>query len=111
MIKAWQPCLDSPCLECYWYRPTAGEGTWWERGIAMLWGMQGGFDGVNIFNEDKSKLKNAAAKREVDDNTAQGGTKPAKLESGITINVPLFINKDDVIRVDTKEKRYLERIK
>ena len=44
-------------------------------------------------------------------NTAQGGTKPAKLESGITINVPLFINKDDVIRVDTKEKRYLERIK
>ena len=44
-------------------------------------------------------------------NTAQGGTKPAKLESGITINVPLFINKDDVIRGDTKEKRYLERIK
>ena len=44
-------------------------------------------------------------------NTAQGGTKPAKLESGIVINVPLFINKDDVIRVDTKEKRYLERIK
>ena len=44
-------------------------------------------------------------------NTAQGGTKPAKLESGITINVPLFINKDDTIKVDTKEKRYLERIK
>ena len=44
-------------------------------------------------------------------NTAQGGTKPAKLESGITINVPLFINKEDVIRVDTREKRYLERIK
>jgi len=44
-------------------------------------------------------------------NTAQGGTKPAKLESGITINVPLFINKDDIVKVDTKEKRYLERIK
>ena len=44
-------------------------------------------------------------------NTAQGGTKPAKLESGITINVPLFINKEDVIRVDTREKRYLERVK
>ncbi|MBI44760.1 MAG: elongation factor P [Candidatus Marinimicrobia bacterium] len=44
-------------------------------------------------------------------NTAQGGTKPATLESGITINVPLFINKDDIIKVDTREKRYLERIK
>ena len=44
-------------------------------------------------------------------NTAQGGTKPAKLESGITINVPLFINKNDIIKVDTREKRYLERIK
>ena len=44
-------------------------------------------------------------------NTAQGGTKPATLESGITINVPLFINKHDIIKVDTREKRYLERIK
>ena len=44
-------------------------------------------------------------------NTAQGGTKPAKLESGITINVPLFINNNDIIKVDTREKKYLERIK
>jgi len=44
-------------------------------------------------------------------NTAQGGSKPAKLESGVVINVPLFINKDDVIRVDTRDRRYIERIK
>ena len=44
-------------------------------------------------------------------NTAQGGTKPAKLESGIVISVPLFINNNDIIRVDTREKKYLERIK
>lgn len=43
-------------------------------------------------------------------NTAQGGTKPATLESGITINVPLFINTNDVIRVDTRDKKYIERI-
>ena len=42
-------------------------------------------------------------------NTAQGGTKPAKLESGAVLNVPLFINVGDVIRVDTKEKKYIER--
>ena len=44
-------------------------------------------------------------------NTAQGGTKPAKLESGIVLNVPLFININDMIRVDTKEKKYIERVK
>ena len=43
-------------------------------------------------------------------NTAQGGTKPATLESGITLNVPLFININDIIRVDTRDKKYIERI-
>ena len=36
--------------------------------------LQGGFNGLDIFNEDKSKLLNAAAKREMGDVTAQGGT-------------------------------------
>jgi phage tail sheath protein FI len=35
--------------------------------------LQGGFDGTDMFNEDKSKLLNAAAKREVDDSNSQGG--------------------------------------
>ena len=44
-------------------------------------------------------------------NTAQGGSKPAKLETGVIIQVPLFIQVGDMIRVDTKEKRYIERVK
>jgi len=44
-------------------------------------------------------------------NTAQGGTKPAKLETGLTIHVPLFVQIDDTVRVDTREKKYIERIK
>ena len=36
--------------------------------------VQGGFDGVNIFNEDRAKLLDVAIKREVDDSTLQGGT-------------------------------------
>ena len=44
-------------------------------------------------------------------NTVQGGTKPAKLTTGLTIHVPLFIEKGDIIRIDTKEKRYIERVK
>jgi len=41
--------------------------------------------------------------------TVSGGTKPAKLESGATIQVPLFIQSGDVIRVDTRTHSYVER--
>jgi len=41
--------------------------------------------------------------------TVKAGTKPAKLETGLTINVPLFINKGDIIKVDTRSKEYLGR--
>jgi elongation factor P len=41
--------------------------------------------------------------------TAQGGTKPAKLETGITVQVPLFVNMGDILKVDTRTGEYLER--
>jgi translation elongation factor P len=41
--------------------------------------------------------------------TAQGGTKPATLETGITVNVPLFINTGDKLKIDTRTGAYLER--
>ena len=43
-------------------------------------------------------------------NTATAGNKPAKLETGITIQVPLFINIGDIIKVDTRDGSYLERV-
>ena len=43
--------------------------------------------------------------------TAQGGTKPAQLETGLTVQVPLFINVGDVVKVDTRTGQYLERVK
>jgi elongation factor P len=42
--------------------------------------------------------------------TATGGTKPATLETGVTVSVPLFVNIGDVIKVDTRSGTYLERI-
>ncbi len=42
-------------------------------------------------------------------NTAQGGTKPAVLETGITVQVPMFLASGDVIKVDTRTGAYLER--
>jgi len=41
--------------------------------------------------------------------TATAGNKPAKLETGLTIQVPLFVNEGDVIKVDTRTGTYLER--
>lgn len=42
-------------------------------------------------------------------NTATGGNKPAKLETGIKIQVPLFINTGDIIKVDTRSGEYMEK--
>lgn len=41
--------------------------------------------------------------------TASGGTKPAKLETGLVIQVPLFIQPGELIRVDTRDGSYIER--
>ena len=43
-------------------------------------------------------------------NTAQGGTKPATLETGAVVQVPFFVANDDVIRVDTRSNEYLDRV-
>ena len=43
-------------------------------------------------------------------NTSTNATKPATLETGATINVPLFVNTGDVIRIDTRTGEYMERI-
>jgi elongation factor P len=42
--------------------------------------------------------------------TATGGSKPCTLETGATLQVPLFINIGDVIRVDTRTGEYMERV-
>ena len=44
-------------------------------------------------------------------NTATNATKPATLETGAIVNVPLFINEGDKIKVDTEKGNYIERIK
>lgn len=43
--------------------------------------------------------------------TSKAGYKPATLETGYTLNVPLFVNQGDRIRVDTRTGTYMERIK
>ena len=43
-------------------------------------------------------------------NTAQGASKPATVETGATIQVPLFVNIGDVVKIDTRTAEYLSRV-
>lgn len=42
--------------------------------------------------------------------TAAGGSKPAKLETGLVVQVPFFINEGDLVRIDTRTGAYIERV-
>lgn len=42
--------------------------------------------------------------------TAQGGTKPATLETGAVVKVPLFVEEGEVVKVDTRTKEYVSRV-
>ena len=43
-------------------------------------------------------------------NTAQGATKPATVETGAQVQVPLFVSTGDVIQIDTRTGEYLKRV-
>ncbi|HTZ11803.1 MAG TPA: elongation factor P [Candidatus Margulisiibacteriota bacterium] len=42
--------------------------------------------------------------------TAKSGTKPAEIETGATVQVPLFINEGDLLKIDTRTGEYVERV-
>ena len=72
-----------------------------------------------IFHEDQPiatempitvDLKVASTEPGFKGNTAQGGSKPATLETGLLVQVPLFIDTGETIRVDTRSGEYLSRV-
>lgn len=70
------------------------------------------FNGViiNIELPVKMDFKVIEAPPSTRGNTAQGGTKQVKLETGIMMDVPLFINEGDTIKVNTQTGEYTERV-
>jgi elongation factor P len=59
---------------------------------------------------DHIEVKVADTRPGLKGDTAQGGSKPATLESGATIQVPLFIDQGEKIKVDTRTSEYIERV-
>jgi len=65
---------------------------------------------TNIELPVKMEFKVVEAPPAIRGDTAQGGVKQVKLETGANINVPLFINQDDIVRVNTETGEYVERV-
>lgn len=70
------------------------------------------FEGKVITTElpIKMEFKIVEAPPSIRGDTAQGGVKQAKIETGAHINVPLFIDEGDIIRVNTEDGQYVERV-
>ena len=70
------------------------------------------FDGkiINLALPIKMEFKIIEAPPSVRGNTAQGGTKTVKIETGAMINAPLFIEQGDIIRINTQTGEYTERV-
>ena len=65
---------------------------------------------INIELPVKMDFRVTEAPPAVRGNTAQGGVKQIKIETGATISAPLFINEGDIIRVNTQTGEYTERV-
>ncbi|WP_159882207.1 elongation factor P [Paenibacillus puerhi] len=63
--------------------------------------------GINLPNS--VELKVIETEPGIKGNTAQGATKHAKVETGLSVQVPLFINEGDVLLIDTREGDYISR--
>jgi elongation factor P len=67
-------------------------------------------DSVGIELPIFAELKVVETDPGVKGDTASGGTKPATLETGAVITVPLFVQEGDVIKIDTRSSEYIERV-
>jgi len=68
---------------------------------------QGEIIGIQLPNN--VELKVVETEPGVKGNTAQGATKNAKVETGLNVQVPLFINEGDVLLIDTRDGKYISR--
>ena len=71
------------------------------------------FDGTNPVDIDipsHVELEVTETEPGLKGDRVSGATKPATLQTGLTINVPLFINNGDILKIDTRNSNYMERV-
>jgi len=87
-----------------------GEATKFLKANTILDAIEYNSEIINIELPVKMDFKVIEAPPAIKGDTAQGGVKQVKIETGASVNVPLFINQDDIIRINTETGEYTERV-
>ncbi len=92
-------------------REAVGEGTKWirEEAICQITLFNG--TPLSVLPPNFTELKIVETDPGLRGDTSSGGGKPATLETGAVVRVPLFVNNGEVIRVDTRTGEYVSRVK
>jgi len=88
-------------------------------GEAVFWMQEGGMSVLTLFNGEPIsvtppnfvEMKIVETDPGMRGDTSGGGGKPAKLDSGATVRVPLFVQEGEVIKIDTRTGEYVSRVK
>jgi elongation factor P len=102
--------MDTTTYDQYPLSPeTLGDTTKWLSENATLFLLQ--YDGrvIGVELPIVAELEVTYTEPGFKGDTATGGSKPATLETGAAVDVPLFVNQGERIRVDTRTGRYIER--
>jgi len=92
-------------------KESVGEAVWWmqEEGMCDLTLFNG--EPLSVLPPNFVEMKIIETDPGLRGDTSGGGGKPAKLDSGATVRVPLFIQQDEVIKIDTRTGEYVSRVK
>lgn len=82
-----------------------------KEGMSVTVAFEGGETPVSATAQNTIELEVTYTEPGVKGDTATNTLKPATLETGAVINVPLFVNTGEVIKVDTRTGEYMERVK
>jgi len=106
----WFSYEDEPSKRFLLTEELIGEATKFLKASTVLDAIE--YNGVitNIELPVKMEFRVLEAPPAIRGDTAQGGVKQVKIETGASLNVPLFINQDDIIRINTETGEYVERV-
>lgn len=106
----WFSYENNPSQRFQLTQELIGEATKFLKANTVLDAIEYNGEIINIELPVKMDFKVVEAPPAIRGDTAQGGVKQIKIETGAMLNVPLFINQDDVIRVNTETGEYAERV-
>ena len=91
-------------------KETLGDATQFLKPNTVLGAIRFNGDIINVELPIKMDFKVTEAPPAIRGNTAQGGVKQVIIETGSTLNVPLFVNEGDIVKVNTETGEYVERV-